>query len=219
MSRAIGFVIAVTLTFLAETANAGTVNVIDFDSTPNVLNGGSGNNFCLGYMFTTTQDVWVTDLGYFDAMKDGLAVTHEVGLWRLDGALLASTTVHSSDVLDGWFRFNPIGAIHLTAGESYIVGGMSGTNYDDPYAWSVTGMTVAPQIRYEEIRYLHTNTLAMPTENQTIVGELNGYFGASFRVSDTIATVPLPGAAHLGIALLAGVCVVATLKAKKPTIV
>ena len=46
----------------------------------------------LGYKFSVNSDIDVTALGFFDYNNDGLAYSHEVGIWDAAATLLASVT-------------------------------------------------------------------------------------------------------------------------------
>lgn len=85
-----------------------------------------------GWRFNLSSTVNLTDLGVFDVGNDGLANSHQVGLWRFsDKALLASTTIaagtSASAVVSssgfGSFRYNDITGLNivLTPGE-YVIG-------------------------------------------------------------------------------------------------
>jgi len=78
----------------------------------------------VGWTFTPTVDIGVTDLGCYDAYQDGLATRHRVGVWDADGAdLLASVTVGPGSTLDGAFRWESLETpLVLEAGRPYLVG-------------------------------------------------------------------------------------------------
>jgi len=54
------------------------------------------------------QAISVTSLGWWDYDADGLAASHQVGIWNTAGTLLLSATVASgtADPLIDRFRFN-----------------------------------------------------------------------------------------------------------------
>jgi hypothetical protein len=94
-------------------------------------NGAQGNraayNGTVGTEFTVgADDLIVTSLGYEDAGLNGLAASHQVGIWSAAGALVASVVVDPSDPLNDAWRFSTLGlAITLTAGETYRIGGVA----------------------------------------------------------------------------------------------
>ena len=74
-----------------------------------------------GYVFQPNVDIDVTALGFLDVDADGLAASHDVAVWDRLGNLLASTTVSNSDPLNGFYRFNSITPLRLTAGTDYVI--------------------------------------------------------------------------------------------------
>ncbi|NQT39605.1 MAG: hypothetical protein HQ581_19060 [Planctomycetes bacterium] len=92
----------------------------------------------MGWEFTVGDNpIVVTELGYQDFGLDGLAASHEVGIWRLsDEALIDSVVVVTGDPLDGHFRFAPLGTPPtLTSGTTYVISGFD--NGYDPSVWDV----------------------------------------------------------------------------------
>ena len=62
--------------------------------------------------------IGITQLGVFDSGGDGLANPHDIGLWALDGTLLASTTIPAgtaAPLVDG-YRYMPITPVWIPAG-------------------------------------------------------------------------------------------------------
>jgi len=78
-------------------------------------------NYNLGYDFTANEDLMVTHLGVFDYDKNGFSNSSiQVGIFETGGTLLGSTSVVSSDPLDGWFRFKELSTpFALTKDTSY----------------------------------------------------------------------------------------------------
>jgi len=74
----------------------------------------------LGWGFSLTTPLTVTDLGYFDGNL-GLVDPHPVGIWDSIGNLLATATVPSggAGALVNGFRFVPITPVTLGAGFFY----------------------------------------------------------------------------------------------------
>src|SRR5450432_376708 len=93
-------------------------------------NGAVGSNtdqFTVGYEFQVgSQSLTVTSLGMWDGdATDGLAASHEVGIWTTTGTLLGSVTVPagtgSSKIGD--YRYVDLGvSVTLTAATNYIIG-------------------------------------------------------------------------------------------------
>jgi PEP-CTERM motif len=138
------------LATLPRTAHAQTP-LLDFTGgTPRTADG----DFTMGMQFKLTTTVLVTELGYFDTLSDGLISAHDVGLWTLDGTLLASTTIAaglSGTAVPaaaglGAFRFNTIGAVVLTPGD-YVLGASTRFGDGDFYVVRATP-TMAPGSLY-----------------------------------------------------------------------
>lgn len=106
----------------------------------------------VGIVFEVATDIIVTDLGFQDADSDGLAVSHQVGLWENDGAaqsLLASTTIQAgtASTLDADYRYESVAPITLTAGTRYFLG----ASVDGNDAWSDGGFSAAFEIASESL--------------------------------------------------------------------
>ncbi len=79
---------------------------------PPSFTGTKGWAFSQGSIFHS-DDIWVTQLGVFDANGDGLANSHAVGIWTANGTLLASTTIPAgtaAPLVDG-YRYMPIAPV------------------------------------------------------------------------------------------------------------
>ncbi len=105
---------------LAQTANDALYRVI---AGPH----GSRNNFTgtVGSKFTVSANVSVGKLGFEDELLNGLASSHQVGLWNSSGTLLASVTVQSGSgsVLIGNWRYETLTTpVTLIAGSTYTIG-------------------------------------------------------------------------------------------------
>ena len=76
----------------------GTVYAIQ----PPSFTGTRGWSF---YNYSSNGEIAITQLGVFDSDGDGLASAHQIGLWALDGTLLASATIPSgvsAPLVDGY---------------------------------------------------------------------------------------------------------------------
>ena len=85
-----------------------------------------GFSVTTGFAFDLTTTFIVTDLGYWDDGSNGLASSHEVGIFSSSGTLLTSAVVPSGTVgvLDTGYRFQSITPFFLAPG-SYVIGGAS----------------------------------------------------------------------------------------------
>ena len=83
-----------------------------------------------GWQFSIAGSSAITQLGVFDAGGDGLINPHQVGLWRIDGTLLASATVPAgtaAPLVDG-YRYVSITPVVLG---TFISGGIVAAQYSE----------------------------------------------------------------------------------------
>ena len=121
---------------------------LDFSSLGTCFDYSQGT-YSLGWSFSTTQNVSVSALGFYDDLKNGLSASHDVGIYNASNcALLAATTVTPSDPLTGFFRYHNIAPVTLPAGGQYLIAAVTGT---EKYAVSVTSLTVHPSVTFRKI--------------------------------------------------------------------
>jgi len=139
--------------------------------------------FTLGYAFSLSEAFTASGLGLFDQAGDGLASSHEIGLWDSGGTLLASTTVFgtSGTLIDG-FRYGAISPLLLGVG-SYTIGA---TFLDDadPLLFQAT-VTPLAGVSYDSAAFAAGGALSNPT----FLLETSGFFGPNLLLS---AAVPEP---------------------------
>ena len=95
-------------------------------SVPNPAGNRAAFGGTVGNVFSVGQsDVRVTSLGMEDAGFDGLASSHEVGIWDESGSLIANVTVPAGvegTLIQAW-RFAPLSSsVVLSAGATYRIG-------------------------------------------------------------------------------------------------
>ena len=86
-----------------------------------------GNEFVV----TNPMGISVTSLGIFDFGQDGLAVSHQVGIWNNVGTLLASITVPSGTggtLVGNWRYIDLTTPLTLAAGSTNRLGASVGTD-------------------------------------------------------------------------------------------
>ncbi len=108
----------------------GLIGATTWADTPGFISGGYVTNQPLsitgskGWSFFNSSTsnsgnyMAVTQLGVFDQGGDGLANSHAVGIWAVDGTLLASTTIPAGTVaplVDG-YRYMPITPVFISPG-------------------------------------------------------------------------------------------------------
>jgi hypothetical protein len=122
--RVYRLLIAASLALVALTAFAEPTAVV----VPGPSSGGIAfvNPVHSGWQFVPVKDLLVSAIGFGDVGRDGLAVSHQVALFRVaDSQLLASVSVSSSDTLQGFYRYAAIPQVALSAGVAYqLVAGL-----------------------------------------------------------------------------------------------
>lgn len=164
--------------------------------TPTELNAISGEQMGNdGLLFTPTQDIWVTMLGYVAPATSG----NLVGIFRVDtNSLLASTTVTTSSTLTGGFFYEAISPLLLTAGVQYAVVGLFNGGGATGYT-ADSGAGAAAVLGYDGYKYNTNGSLSLPATNYS-----PAIFGPNlqFTAPDGGATLVLLGMALLGVAVL-----------------
>lgn len=153
------------------TASAQTLGV-SVSGTPQTL---ANPPFSLGYTFDVTNPFVVQYLGYFDAGRNGLNESHDVGLYDPFGTLLASVTVGpgSGDPLIGGFRMAAVTPFVLAVGAGYNVLGTAPTGADQ--LLFTASKTNAYGITYVSGAFCEGATLQNSCGTNP-----DGYFGANF---------------------------------------
>ena len=205
MKKFIAFCLVLGSSFAnASVSKADTIG-LEGDSFSSTYTS-TGENYTFGWAFSTTTNISLTALGYFDNGEDGFVTSHDVGVWNSDGVLVASATVAAgtSSALDGHFRYASIAPITLAAGH-YRIGGVhigDSSGNGDWYGYSPTSVVYGPEITFHgnQLRYTgESTTLTDPTSTGKAPG---GYFGGNFKY--TMSEVPAPSsvAALIGMGLM-----------------
>jgi len=112
------------------------------------------NDYTVGYAFTVSSPIRVTDLGVWDEGSDGLVDPHAVGIWTSTGTQLVQTTIPAGTPgrlnTDG-FRYVPIAPFILAPG-TYTIGAHYKAQRNTPSADGV--LTSATIFRAYEVSYL-----------------------------------------------------------------
>ncbi len=182
-------------------AQASIISALSFTSA-SLTNVSSTST--RGYVFNVISPVSVAGLSVYDRDADGLAQSHDVGLWDSSGTLLALRTISSGtvDSLDpsGKFRYRLLDSIlSLPIGTGYRVGAVFLDQSGDSQAFSMSGVSTATGISYVTGAFINDVTsLTFPTSS---IG--NGIPGGSFVLTDGIPP-PLPEPGTLTLLLLGG---------------
>src|SRR4051812_33559932 len=162
---------------------------------------GTASNVTLGWDFSLTSNVLVTNLGVWDnnnsasfgAPGDGLLSDHLVSIWTSTGTFVTSATVSAAGgtLLNG-FRYVSIAPTLLAAG-SYVIGAFYAVGNQDPNAALMTTVTTASGVNFGQPRADAGNAFPVGTLSG------NGVFGPNFQF--VAAPVGVPEAGSSGILL------------------
>lgn len=160
----------------------------------------------LGWEFTVTQTVTVTQLGWMDWGLDGLVAAHQIGIWQTsDSQLLASETVPAgtSATLVDQFRVIDLSTpLPLQPGVTYRIAGFD-PGSSDPHVWDaalsgypsieVTGFTIDSRINLGAGLAIGPAVGGFSYPGSTIGDSRSALLGPTF----TLAQVPEPSIAWL----------------------
>lgn len=171
----------------------GSVTALSY--TTNAGQGGSVG-YTMGWGFTLTDSVAVTELGILDRYGNGLVDSHDIGIWSVSGQTLqVSETIPSGTTapLDLGFRYVTLDTPVILGPGNYRIGAFFDSLDDAYYYIPVTNLTVAPEISGISTGYFNFGTYS--SLHYPSFGPYNDYFllGPNFKM----AAVPAPGAALL----------------------
>lgn len=151
--------------------------------------------FTLGWSFSVAPGAsyLVKGLGVFDSGGDGLASSHDVGLWDSSQNLLASATgvMGSSLPLVDGFRYAPISIpVILPAGTYYIGATYLDGGDKNTFPGDIASLDFAPAISFAASNYNVGSTLAFPTDSGS---SDYGYFGPNLDLSTVPGPLPVLG--------------------------
>lgn len=172
--------------------NAQTSLLTPIDTTSLNTWTTSGNPTVYGERFTVgSSDLYVSRLGVFDSLQNGLETSTEVGIWNSTGSLLGSVSIGSgvSGDLLGNFRYADLSSVvQLTAGSTYrigaLVGGTGGISYIDSGSASVNTYSLSSDVVFNSSVFNTVAGFSNPS---------NSYFSARWYSADMIySTVAIP---------------------------
>jgi hypothetical protein len=205
LPKALTAVVATALTllaapFVATPARALSIGPALQSFIPGTLGGDPSFRGTAGYRFSTSRDLTISALGFFDDQEDGLLSSHDVGIFAAGSqALLASTTIAagSSAYLQGGFRWAALTPFTLSPGTYVIAATLPGdpatfdpVNYSASSPTTIDGLIIAGESLTQAVDPL---ALVMPTVDE---GLGYGFFGANFATPQAVpGPLPLLGAA------------------------
>ena len=152
-----------------------------------------------GVQFLVSNSININALGIWDEGADGLAHSHDVGLWNSTGSLLiASTTVTNaatsvaSTSADGRWLAVLVGNITLTPG-TYVLGATFLNRDADLARLSATSSGISGVTFSNALQQTNTSVLTFPTQNSSNVNA--GSFGPNAFLLPS--SVPEPGSVGL----------------------
>ena len=144
------------------------------------------DSWSFGQIFTVgANPIVVVSLGAYDANGDGfVSGSVPAGIYReSDGALLASTTVSSSDTLVSGFRYKSIPPITLLPGVTYRV---VAVNLNDLYNVTFNNFTVRPGITTNNGAYGYARSTTLVMSNQFSGGGIIWFANFQFEVTQPV---------------------------------
>jgi hypothetical protein len=146
-------------------------------------NATSASDQLYGWRFEVLTPISVTQLGVGDTNSDGLAISHDVGIFRVsDQALLASATVPAGTgaTLDMGFRYVPLGSPLVLPDASYIIVMTMPAFNGDTQSILNTTVGTASEITWVNSEFDESSGLAFP--NPAFEGVYDkGMFGPNFQ--------------------------------------
>lgn len=159
---------------LACTVPAAPVLAVDFTTS---VGDFTNDNWSLGWQFDVNTPIVVTSLGFYDDQKNGLAASHDIGIWDPAGVLLVMGTVNPGDPLISWWRWTNVTPVTLAVGRGYQIGAVTGS---ENYTAEPGGFTSDPSITFVDGSYFDPpggGVLAYPNSSG---GGVIGWFGPNF---------------------------------------
>jgi len=198
-SLAVGLCAVGLFTGILSVAQADTIAFAPTGLSP-IANEPAGND---GLFFTPATTISVTALGYVDP---GSSAGKAVGLYDVStSTLLASATITSSSTASGFFLYEPITPVSLTAGDEYAVAGLFTPGTGD-LGYTAGSAGAAPDITFDGYKYDNNSMLDLPT-----IPYSQAIFGPNFQY----AIVPAPEPTTMTV-IIAGALLLLPFKAGAP---
>ncbi len=173
--------------------------VVDFTGgEESTANNFSTGDITLGWRFTVTSPIAIGGLGIFDVGANGLANSHQIGLWNSDGSLLLtsatitdanSTHVTSTSTAGDW-RSTPLIAPLVLVPADYVIGAFY-SDHDADHVFQIVGaaapgtVSTIPGVTFDESRFA---LFSFQFPRSHVPGN-DGYFGPNLF---TVAAPPVP---------------------------
>lgn len=170
---------------------------LNFTSSGNTFLSGAGDD-TLGWSFSLTSSVTVTQLGVWDNGGNGLIQPHQITIWDSTGTVIEATALVPSGTaatLTNGFRYVALGSSVLLGPGTYTIGAYFAPFGDDAAILASAVAGTSP-VTYTGSRSETGN--AYPAGDAFSLS--NSYFGPNFQF--TVSSVPDRGST-LGLFVLA----------------
>ena len=175
----IKLLILVAFSFLATVVSAQTpaINSILGGGEFAIYYGGSTGDV-IGYRFTVTAPISVTDMGVWNADNNGgLAANHMVGIWDDSQTLLTSGTATPGGTVVGAWTYTSVTPVTLMPGVTYTAGAMYTATDNDNYRSNPT-VDTNPEVNITTSVFPASGSLGFVYPTNTSAG--NGRHGPNF---------------------------------------
>lgn len=141
-------VFAAIVLLLAPAASGQAITGFTGGTQYTIYYGGSTGDV-IGWRFSVTEPMEVSDLGVWNAdQTGGIESPHEVGIWDGSQNLMVSVVVDpTGTVVDDWI-YGPVTPVNLMPGETYTIGAMYTGDDNDYYISSASSMTTDPAVTW-----------------------------------------------------------------------
>lgn len=138
----------------------------------------------IGWQFTVSTQIWVSDLGVWNNdQTGGIESPHQVGIWDESQTLIASVTVDNAGAVVGDWIYASITPVTILTGEVYTIGALYFAGDYDYYISSASSMTTDPDVTWLNSVYPTAGDLGFvyPGSNSASFGR----FGPNFIFDET----------------------------------
>ena len=197
----VGTLFAVALVAWSPLQTRADTIALSFTPSGQTFFGGAGSD-TVGWGFSLSAPLLVTQLGFWDENGNGLGQSHLVTIWSSTGTQSAQATIPvgtSGTLVDG-FRYLTLTTPILLAAGNYTIGALLSAFGSDVASVSSSAISTTPGVTYAGSRAIEGN--AFPTNDAFDLP--NSYFGPNFQFT----TVGVPDSGSTWALLLLAVTAV-----------
>jgi hypothetical protein len=142
---------------------------------------GSASGDVIGWRFTVSQQIWVSDLGVWNAdQTGGLESPHIVGIWDESQTLLDSVTVDNAGTVVGDWMYYTVTPFTLMPGETYTIGALYFSGDDDWYISGASSVASATEVTWLNSVYPAAAEMGFVFPTLDSAASSGGRFGPNF---------------------------------------